>query len=93
MSRRPPTPVRRKLLELIEAEPEGLWTNRALASMIYGAAEPTQPMLVVLRKATIRAVREGRLVQGDPPPPAACESCGTVMRDRGRSHTRPLRPA
>lgn len=90
---RPRVLVRAALLSLVEAEPRGCWTNRELAARIYGVAEPTPPMLVQMRKATVRFVREGRLVQGEPPPPACCEACGAVVRDRVASHTRTLRPA
>lgn len=50
-------------------------------------------MLVQMRKATFRAVQEGRLVQGRPLPAACCSACGAVVSDRVASHTRTLRPA
>jgi len=86
-------PVRRKLLALIADEPNGLWTNRALACLVYAVDDPSQSQLVATRKATVRLVREGVLVQGDRLAPGTCEGCGAVMRDRAQSHTRTLRPS
>jgi hypothetical protein len=81
-------PVRRKLLALIADEPDGLWTNRGLACFVYGVDDPSPPQLVATRKATVRLVREGALVQGDRLAPGTCESCGACATARSRTPAR-----